>query len=128
MARKTSVRAAQPGFSWTRSSISLDRCQRLCRLVNLLAEQSHTREALSRKLGIDMRGFYRDLVIVRQSGVPIKVDEGRYVLGETLTTALDRLPFPDPLLSLGEARTLVQGSSPGARKLRDLIGRITALK
>jgi hypothetical protein len=35
-----------------------------------------------------------------------------------------RLPFPDPVLTLGEAQQLAKGRSPAARKLKQQIDRI----
>src|SRR3954467_502050 len=95
-----------------RFTITLDRYKRLCKMVNFLAGRAFNREALSRKLRTDVRGFYRDLLVIRQAGVVITLDHGQYALGEERGTALVKLPFPDPQLTLGEARTLAQGSSP----------------
>jgi hypothetical protein len=107
-----------------RPSITLDRSRRLCRLVNMLGQQPATRETLSRRLGVETRGFYRDLGLVREAGVPVTLEGGRYGLGEPVPDALRRLPFPDPLVSLGEARLLAQGSSPAHVKLRNLIDQV----
>jgi hypothetical protein len=49
----------------------------------------------------------------------------RYALTEPAGEAIARLPFPDPRLTLGEARQLAKGRSAAHRKLQELIRRIT---
>jgi predicted DNA-binding transcriptional regulator YafY len=107
-----------------KSAVTPERFARLVRLVRLLAEKPLPREALSRRLRLDVRGFYRDLELVRAAGVPITLAEGRYGLEGGRDAALARLPFPDPHLTLGEAVQLAKGRSAAHRKLRELIAEI----
>src|SRR5947209_168778 len=89
-----------------RDAVTADRFARLLRLVKFLADGPQTRTALSRRLRVDIRKFYRDLETLRSYGITVDVDDGRYALSGTEQEAYDRLPFPDPLLSLGEMRRL----------------------
>jgi predicted DNA-binding transcriptional regulator YafY len=77
------------------------------------------RDALARKLGVDVRGFYRDLGVLRAAGIDVSLTRGGYRLNGDLDEALSRIPFPDPLLTLGEARLLAKGKSAAHRKLRE---------
>ena len=61
---------------------------------------------------------YRDLEALRSVGIEVELGNGRYRLVQSLTQVLDQLPFPDPGLTLGEARTLARGRSPGHKKIR----------
>jgi hypothetical protein len=88
-----------------------------------MAEKSLGRDAIARKLGLDIRGFYRDLGLLRTSGISVRLTRGRYKLDGELEEAVARLPFPDPLLTLGEARQLARGKSTAHRKLRDELAR-----
>ena len=71
-----------------------------------------------------MRGFYRDLEALRAVGIAVRLSKGKYVLEEEIVAAIERLPFPDPNLTLGEARQLAKGRSLAHRKLRDLLEQI----
>jgi hypothetical protein len=64
-----------------------------------------------------VRGFYRDLGLVRTAGIDIDLEEGRYHLSGNVETALGLLPFPDPHLTLAEARVLAKGRTPTHKKL-----------
>ena len=66
-----------------------------------------------------MRGFYRDLGLVRMVGVRLELIDSRYTLEGDLETALGLLPFPDPHLTLSEARLLSKGRTAAHKKLRD---------
>jgi predicted DNA-binding transcriptional regulator YafY len=105
----------------TRRSISVERTARLYRLLRLLGKGPQTRTALMRGLGLDIRGFYRDLELLRQAGVVIGIEWKRYLIQGTLESALAALPFPDPRLTLGEARRLAVGQTPAHRKVRELL-------
>jgi hypothetical protein len=107
-----------------RSAVTPERFIRLYRLVQTLAKSPHDRRGLARQLGVDIRGFYRDLDVVRKAGVPITLTGGRYSLSETAATALARLPFPDPHLRLGDARTLAKGRSKTHQLLKAQINAI----
>ncbi len=102
-----------------RPGVTPDRFERLVRLLHLVAERPLPREALTRRLKIDVRGFYRDLGLVRTAGVHMELIDGRYVLEGGLESALGLLPFPDPHLTLAEARLLSKGRTPAHKKLRD---------
>ena len=71
-----------------------------------------------------MRGFYRDLEALRAVGVAVRLSKGKYVLEEDVTEAIERLPFPDPNLTLGEARQLARGRTRAHRKIRELLEQI----
>jgi hypothetical protein len=48
----------------------------------------------------------------------------RYTLVGGVKEAIARLPFPDPHLTLGEARELAKGRTPAHRKLKSQVNRI----
>jgi predicted DNA-binding transcriptional regulator YafY len=106
------------------ATVTTERFVRLYRMVKLLAGGSQTRETLTRRLHLDVRGFYRDLDLLRSSGVSITLTEGRYTLEQNTEDALALLPFPDPRLTLGAAQTLAKGRSPVHRALAETIARI----
>jgi hypothetical protein len=104
--------------------VTAERAARLCRMLYFLSTGPQTREVLTRHLGRDIRSFYRDLELVRASGIDVPLDDGRYSLAESAETAIARLPFPDPRLTLGEARELAKGRSPAHRKLKQIVDQI----
>ncbi len=106
------------------ASVTSERFIRLYRMVRLLAGAPQTREGLARRLKLDVRGFYRDLDLLRSSGVSVTLEGGRYSLHQDADDALELLPFPDPRLTLGEARILAKGRSPSHRALAQTIARI----
>ena len=101
------------------------RAARLFRLLSLLGDGSQTRVSLLKRLKLDLRGFYRDLEFLRSLGVEYSSGNHRYALACDLDTALARLPFPDPGLSLKDALQLARGSSEAHRKLRKRIESVT---
>jgi predicted DNA-binding transcriptional regulator YafY len=101
--------------------VTAQRAARLCRLLRLLRKGPQTRPTLSRRLGLDVRGFYRDLEWLRDFGVAVMMDDGRYYLDEDAEKAIARLPFPDPHLTLGEAMQLAKGRTAAHRKLKALV-------
>jgi predicted DNA-binding transcriptional regulator YafY len=105
-------------------AVTADRAQRLFRMLHLLGQSSQTRVTLTRKLRLAIRGFYRDLEILRGVGIHVKLKDGRYSLIDDLAVALNRLPFPDPSLTLGEARQLARGRLPVHRKIKSLLMKI----
>src|SRR3954470_7817104 len=109
-----------------RSAVTADRFVRLHKMVRLMSESPRTREALAKQLSLDLRGFYRDLDLLRSSGVAVTLEKGQYGLGTGLDKARAKLPFPDPLLTLGDMRTLSRGKSAAHRKLREHLDKITA--
>jgi predicted DNA-binding transcriptional regulator YafY len=102
-------------------AVTAARAARLYRLLSLVADAARTRPVLLRKLKVDLRGFYRDLELLRSLGVNIAAEGDRYHLVGTLADALEKLPFPDPGLSLREALLLSQGRTDAHRKLRSRI-------
>lgn len=98
--------------------VTAQRAARLYRLLSLTAEKAQTRPAILRRLRVDLRGFYRDLELLRTLGIGVITDGDRYQLLGKLDEALARLPFPDPGLSLREALMLCNGRTDAHRKLR----------
>jgi predicted DNA-binding transcriptional regulator YafY len=102
-------------------SVTPERFSRLYRMVKLLAGGAQTRDGLARRLHLDVRGFYRDLDLLRSAGVSITLETGRYTLHQRAEDALALLPFPDPHLTLGAARTLAKGRTASHRALAAII-------
>lgn len=119
--KKTSQSKAIVSPQVERSAVTPERFTRLVRLLRLLATSSSSREDLTQQLRVDVRGFYRDLELLRGSGIGVSLEEGRYRLTDPVENALDRLPFPDPHLSLGEIRQLARGRSKLHQKLHKRI-------
>mgnify|MGYP002623807196 CR=1 FL=1 len=97
--------------------ITTERAARLCRLVQLLGP-GNSRAQILQRLDIDVRAFYRDLELLRNVGVGVTLEEGRYGLSEAPDEAMKRLPCPDPGLTLGEAQQLSKGRTKAHRKLK----------
>jgi hypothetical protein len=116
--RRTPRRAAS-------KAVTAERAARLVRLLQFLGTGPQMRTALARRLRLDVRSFYRDLELLRSTGIPLLLRNHRYALAEPAEDAIARLPFPDPHLTLGEARQLAKGRSAGHRKLQELIHQIT---
>ncbi len=104
--------------SSTKGAVTSKRAGRLYRLLVLLGGKPQTRAALIKRLKLNLRGFYRDLVSLRALGVVVHLTEGRYALEGTLDEALDQLPFPDPGLTWSEALALAKGRTAAHRKLK----------
>jgi len=102
-------------------SVTPERASRLFRLLSLLGKGPQTRGVLLRKLRLTIRGFYRDLELLRDVGIEIDSSAGRYTGPENRDEALGRLPFPDPSLNLAEARQLATGRSGAHKKIRALV-------
>jgi predicted DNA-binding transcriptional regulator YafY len=105
-------------------SVTAERAARLYRLLQLVAAGPQTRQALIRRLRLDVRSFYRDLELLRTAGILLELHKHRYTLPDDARSAVDRLPFPDPGVTLGEARQLAKGRTAAHRKLRSQIARI----
>jgi len=105
-------------------AVTAERAERLYRLLRLLARGSQTRDALTRRLGLDVRSFYRDLELLRAADIPVPLRDGRYALDGDVEDALTHLPLPDPGLTLGEAQQLAKGRTPAHRKLKSQIAAI----
>jgi predicted DNA-binding transcriptional regulator YafY len=105
-------------------AVSAERKARLFRLVRLLGAGPQTLAVLKKRLRLDVRGFYRDLELLREAGITVSLQNQRYTLLDKLSEALARLPFPDPGLTLGEAQQLAKGRTPAHRKLKEQIAHI----
>jgi hypothetical protein len=99
-------------------AVTAERAARLHHLLKLLVRGPQTRDRLVQRLRLDVRGFYRDLELLRESGIDLPLVDRRYVLRGKIVDAVARLPFPDPHLTLGEAMALAKGRSPTHRKLK----------
>ena len=113
----------QRGRSLARS-VTGARVARLYRLLKLLAAGPLTRPVILRRLGLNQRGFYRDIELLRAAGVRVVPHEGRYHLEPNFATAAARLPFPDPRLTLGEAERLARGTTAAHRALKARVEQI----
>jgi hypothetical protein len=105
-------------------NITPERAARLFQLVSLLGGGVQTRAGLMRTLRLTVRGFYRDLEVLRAVGIGVSLATRHYSLDDSAAVALERLPFPDPGLTLGEARQLAHGRTRVHKKLRDQLARI----
>ena len=107
-----------------REAVTPERCGRLCRLIKLLSSGPKKRDALAKKLHLDVRGFYRDLDLLRKSGVTISLEGGLYCLVQKHSEATDLLPFHDPLLTIGEVRNLSKGRTLAHRRIKGKLDEI----
>jgi hypothetical protein len=113
-----------PRASEGRAGITAERFARLHRLVSFLADGPKTREQLLRHLQLDVRGFYRDLEVLRAAGIGVTLAERQYALDGDADAVLALLPFPDPQLTLGQARQLARGRTRAHRHLQEQIDRL----
>jgi len=125
MAGKRRPSAPRSAASAGRGGLTGERLVRLYRLLRLLGTPQK-RETLTRRLRIDVRGFYRDLESLRSLGIQVTLDKARYRLEPSPNDALARLPFPDPQLTCGEALALAKGRTAAHRKLKRQIESLTA--
>lgn len=109
-------------------AVTPERAKRLYRLLKLLATGPQTRAVLMKRLRLDVRGFYRDLELLRAAGIELPLSQQRYALDISENDATDRLPFPDPRLTLAEAIQLSKGRTTAHRKLRAQIEHIVEKK
>jgi predicted DNA-binding transcriptional regulator YafY len=109
----------------TLKAVTAERAGRLYRLLQFLGGGPRSREALIKHLKLDVRGFYRDLELLRAAHIAVTLAERRYTLEESVEQAIARLPFPDPRLTLGDALQLAKGRGPAHRKLKEQISEIT---
>src|SRR5436190_1640700 len=116
MAKKRVPPAPPPSATEARASVTPDRFARLYLLLTVLAKSPQPRAALAKRLKLDVRGFYRDLEVLRLAGVSIELSKGKYYLRDTITAARERLPFPDPLLTVGEVTQLARGSGAAHKR------------
>ncbi len=106
--------------------ISSRRAARLYRLLTTLDDKARSRPQLIRLGRAGMRTFYRDLTLLGEYGIEVRMSEGRYELVTPLKEALARLPFPPPELSFGDVLELSKGRGSAQSKLKaqldDLMG------
>jgi hypothetical protein len=105
-------------------AVTAQRAARLYKLLRLLGQGPQTRASLMRRLKLDVRGFYRDLEVLRAAEITVVLHKRRYCLEDDLDDAIVRLPFPDPHLVLGEAMQLAKGRTKSHRKLKQIIASI----
>lgn len=106
------------------ATVTLERAARLYRLLTMLGQGPQTRTAMVRRLRLGVRGYYRDLEVLRAVGIFVTLTDGKYYLNGDLAAALERLPFPDPGFNLGEARQLARGRSGAHKKIREQLAKI----
>jgi predicted DNA-binding transcriptional regulator YafY len=117
----TPVKPTTPARGGT---VTAERAARLYQLLQLLGTGPQTRDTLIAHLSLDVRGFYRDLEVLRTAGIPVSLQSRNYVLEETVAKAVLKLPFPDPHITLGEAQLLAKGRSASHRKLKEQLEHI----
>lgn len=106
-------------------TMSGPRAARLYKLLHLLSEAPRTRTHLLKKLKVNLRAYYRDLHTLRDLGIDIASTDESYALKSPLADALQKLPFPDPLLSFEDMLTLAELRGEVPRKLRARISSVT---
>jgi hypothetical protein len=121
MARKRTTRSVASEAS----GITPERFRRLYRLLTLLGESPRTRALLIRRLRTDVRGFYRDLELLREHDIIVRLQEQRYHVAGELQASLERLPFPDPHLTYGEMQQLAKGRTAVHQKVRERLEEMT---
>jgi hypothetical protein len=127
MAKKpSSPRRHSVSETETRPAITEERFSRLYRLLHLLGKGSRRREWLIKQLGLDVRGFYRDLEFLRSVGIHVELDDNGYRLATPVADTVARLPFPDLHLTVGEVRQLARGNLAIHRRVRKHIARLEA--
>ncbi len=109
-------------------AISPQRATRFYRLISWLAQGHQTRDAITKKLKVDERSFYRDLERLRSLGINVTAEDNKYTLEGTLEIALTKLPFPDPGLSMNDALTLAKGTSAAHKRFREYLNTILGQK
>ena len=112
------------GLNGEKPTVTVERAARLYQMLKLLGKGPQARGVLARRLRLDVRGFYRDLELLRTVGIIVEADSRRYRLRGSLQEALNVLPLPDPHLTLGEAASLAKGRAPAHRKLAVHLSRI----
>src|SRR4051812_23465282 len=90
--------------------LTAPRASRLYRLLTVLGDGPQTRRVLLLRMKVDVRGFYRDLELLRDLRIDITLGpDNRYTLPISLDESLARLPFPDPGLSVRDVLQLCNG-------------------
>lgn len=105
--------------------LTAPRAARLYRLLTVLGDGPQTRRVLLLRMKVDVRGFYRDLELLRDLRIDISLGhDNRYSLPISLDESLARLPFPDPGLSVRDVLQLCNGSTSAHRKLKQSVATI----
>ena len=105
--------------------LTAPRAARLYRLLTVLGDGPQTRRVLLLRMKVDVRGFYRDLELLRDLRIDIALGhDNRYSLPISLDESLARLPFPDPGLSVRDVLQLCNGSTSAHRKLKQSVASI----
>jgi hypothetical protein len=105
--------------------ITLQRAERLHRLVIFLAESPRNRANILTELRIGLRTFYRELELLKRCGVKVRHKTKQYLLLATAEQAEGRLPFPDPQLSFAEMAELARCDCPAGVRLAELLAAVT---
>jgi biotin operon repressor len=105
-------------------TVTSERAARLYRILKLLGKGPQRRKALTASLKVGVRDFYRDLKVLREIGISVRIAEHRYRLDGDVQVAMARLPFPDPHLTLGEAMLLAKGRSKVHKKIQQQMAMI----
>ena len=85
------------------------------RLLHLVAERPLPRDVLTRRLKIDVRGFYRDFGLVRTAGVRVEVTDGRTPGGRPGNRPRPP-PLPRPPSDAGRVRGSLSKGTRGPTK------------
>lgn len=109
-------------------TVTAERAARLLRLVMLVKARPQKRDFLCRQLSVDVRSFYRDLLLLRKWRIKVRMRNRCYELDMDTQKVYSLVLFPDPYLSLAEAIQVAQGRTPAHRKLKKLIDRIVKEK
>ncbi|MBI3461719.1 MAG: hypothetical protein HY000_01465 [Planctomycetes bacterium] len=105
--------------------ISARRAARLYRLLTTLDQSARNRTQLVKLGRAGMRTFYRDLTVLDDCKIEIRLKKGHYGLVTALDTALNRLPFPTPELTFGDVFELSKGRTAAHAKLRAQVQALT---
>ena len=105
--------------------ITLQRAERLHRLVIFLAGTPRNRASILSELRIGLRTFYRELELLKRCGVKVCHKTKLYLLSATAAQAEGRLPFPDPQLSFAEMAELARCDCPAGERLAELLATVT---
>jgi hypothetical protein len=122
MARKPAHRRVNEASEF--KAVTAERAARLYRLLKLLGVGPQTRTNLLRRLHLDIRGFYRDMELLRAAKIQVYLNGRRYFLTGKVSQAVACLPFPDPHLTLGQAVQLAKGRSSAHLILKSQVNRI----
>lgn len=106
-------------------AVTSDRVARLYRLVSSLSGKPVPRQTLLRRFGMNQRSFYRDIEFLRSIGIGVFAADTKYGLSIEFDAALAKLPFPDPVLTLGQAILLAKGKTAAHRVMQKRVKAIT---